>query len=157
MLSIRTILHPTDFSQASEYALDLACELATTNGASLIIVHVMPAPSLAESIDPHERGVAGIRARLDDLEITETGFDIVRRIEAGNPATEILNIAKLCDADLIVMGTHNPRDWRKSSVAADVALKAKCAVLTLTTPMVSSFVGKDTSLGQIAPFDWPPN
>jgi len=41
MLSIQTILHPTDLSPRSEYALQLACSLARDHGARLIVLHVM--------------------------------------------------------------------------------------------------------------------
>ena len=42
MLSIKTILHPTDFSEPSEYAFHLACSLASDYQAQLVIMHVMP-------------------------------------------------------------------------------------------------------------------
>ena len=39
---IKTILHPTDFSRQSEYALGLACGLARDHGARLVLLHVVP-------------------------------------------------------------------------------------------------------------------
>jgi nucleotide-binding universal stress UspA family protein len=42
MLSIRTILHPTDFSECSEAAFRVACSLARTYGARLLVLHVAP-------------------------------------------------------------------------------------------------------------------
>jgi nucleotide-binding universal stress UspA family protein len=42
MLPILTILHPTDFSDCSEYARQLAASLARDYGARLVVVHVAP-------------------------------------------------------------------------------------------------------------------
>src|SRR5262245_54222724 len=46
MLSIKTILHPTDFSETSRSAFRLACALARDYGAKLIVLHVYPTPVL---------------------------------------------------------------------------------------------------------------
>ncbi len=40
MFSIRTILHPTDFSDFSKYSFVLACSFARSYGARLIVLHV---------------------------------------------------------------------------------------------------------------------
>ena len=40
MLTIRRILHPTDFSECSEHAFRLACTLAQDHGARLLVLHV---------------------------------------------------------------------------------------------------------------------
>jgi nucleotide-binding universal stress UspA family protein len=44
MLPIRTILHPTDFSEYSGYAFRLACALARDYGARLVVLHVAAPP-----------------------------------------------------------------------------------------------------------------
>ena len=38
MLPIRTILHPTDFSEFSEAAFHLACSMAKDYGAELVLL-----------------------------------------------------------------------------------------------------------------------
>ena len=40
MLAIQSILHPTDFSENSGTAFDLACALAKDYGARLVVMHV---------------------------------------------------------------------------------------------------------------------
>ena len=42
MLPIRTVLHPTDFSERSAAAFHMACSLAREHGARLIVLHVAP-------------------------------------------------------------------------------------------------------------------
>jgi hypothetical protein len=44
MLSLGTILHPTDFSEHSESAFRLACALAWDYNARLVLLHVTPVP-----------------------------------------------------------------------------------------------------------------
>lgn len=137
MLGLRTILHPTDFSESSDYALQFACGLAADHGANLVIIHVMPAPTVADSVDPQAPGDSSIRAKLNRFEIAEQGIDVIHRVEEGNPAVEILKIAQLCGADLIVMGAQKPcgKGGRfMGSVAEAVLRRANCSVLTVTAP-----------------------
>src|SRR5689334_10092186 len=44
MLAFKTILHPTDFSEQSSVAFQLACALARDHGARLIVLHVAEEP-----------------------------------------------------------------------------------------------------------------
>jgi len=44
MLPVKTILHPTDFSETSAHAFPLACALARDHGARLVVLHVAPLP-----------------------------------------------------------------------------------------------------------------
>lgn len=143
MLPVRTILHPTDFSEASEYALGLASGLAADYHASLVIIHVVASPIvLPDGVvlsNPAPAG-EGIRDRLDDLIVSGSDIQVVRRIEEGNPATEILTMAQLCHADLIVMGSHGRHGlsrWLMGSVAEAVMRRADCPVLTVTNQLAA--------------------
>ncbi len=139
MLAISTILHPTDFSEASRYALDVASGLASDYRASLVIIHVIPAQVILSDGFPimsPERGFSGVRDQLEELEIPDDGIDVIRHVEEGNPAAEILNLASLCHADLIVMGSHGRAGlsrWFMGSVAEAVMRKATVPVLTVTS------------------------
>ena len=44
MLSIETILHPTDFSDCSDFAFRLACALARDYGTRLVVFYVAEVP-----------------------------------------------------------------------------------------------------------------
>ena len=144
MLPIKTILHPTDFSQRSDYAFKVACSLASDYGANLVIVHVMSAPIFfGEGVVL--RGMpdlAGeLREKLKDLEVPDERVDVVRRLADGNPAAQILQVAQLSNADLIVMGTQGRRGVSRllmGSVAEEVMRHATCPVLTVTTPKIES-------------------
>jgi len=49
MIPIKTILHPTDFSKPSEYALKFACALARDYQARILLLHVVDRPSITGS------------------------------------------------------------------------------------------------------------
>jgi nucleotide-binding universal stress UspA family protein len=138
MLAVRTILHPTDFSERSQYALALACALARDYGARLIIVHVVRLPVVAygEGIVPPNPEVlrAAAQKELDQLLVPVRAE---RRLEEGDVVGEILRVAREVHADLMVLGTHGRTGLRRllmGSVAEQVVRKAACPVLTVKAP-----------------------
>jgi nucleotide-binding universal stress UspA family protein len=65
-------------------------------------------------------------------------------VEAGEPASKILQVARELGADLIVLGAHAPRDVRAAShlpwaTAARVIAGARCPVWTVRDPAPSSW------------------
>jgi nucleotide-binding universal stress UspA family protein len=136
MFAIKTILHPTDFGDSSQLALELACGLAADYDSHLVILHVVPAPFFLDGVLAMPGwSDNGVREELDDLKVPGKDIDVSRRIERGNPAAEILDMAQLCGADLIVMGSHGRRGlrrWFMGSVAEAVTRSAVCPVLTVS-------------------------
>jgi nucleotide-binding universal stress UspA family protein len=141
MLSIKSILHPTDFSPDSGYALRMACALAADYSASLTILHVIGAslPAREGFLYPSQQThQENLRSILEHLEIPDERVDVIRRLQEGNPGGEILRLAELCRADLIVMGLHGRHGLKQllvGSVAEQVVRVARCPVLTVTTPL----------------------
>ena len=141
MLPIRTILHPTDFSDRSAHALHLACALSRDYGARLIVLHVAsPAPLIAGEmpvpIDP-EVHFQESEKQLTRLDIPDVGVRAERCFEVGDPTAEILRVAADIHADLVVLGTHGRTGLGRllmGSVAEQVVRKAGCPVLTVKTP-----------------------
>ena len=147
MFSIQTILHPTDFSQPSYGALRFACSLASDYNASLVIVHVANAPVVlgTELVIP---GTEDCQEKLEEelhrMQVPDNRIGVIRRLVEGSPATEILRVAQLSCADLIVMGTHGRRGLNRllmGSVAEEVVRKATCPVLTVRMPHVGNMAG----------------
>jgi len=141
MLPIRTILHPTDFSERSVYALHLACALTRDYGARLVVLHVAAAPLIiaAEGALPLEPDsvARAEKDQLDRLDVPDVGVRAERQLAEGDPVTEILRVAGEIHADLIVMGTHGRTGLERlllGSVAELVMRKAPCPVLTSRTP-----------------------
>lgn len=145
MLSINTILVPTDFSEASEAALAYGKGLAEAFGSSLHVVHVVedllahawPAenyvasmPGLREEIE-HESSER-LKAVLTDEE--RRHYRAVVSLLSGNPFLEIIRYAKTHKISLIVMGTHGRgpiAHMLLGSVAEKVVRKSPCPVLTV--------------------------
>jgi nucleotide-binding universal stress UspA family protein len=141
MLALRTILHPTDFSDRSQYAFWLACALTRDYGARLIVLHVADVPIVAYGegvipINPEEVRAAA-KEQLDRLQVPQANVRAERRVEQGDAVSEILRVAQETHADLIVMGTHGRTGLGRllmGSVAEQVIRKAACPVLSVKTP-----------------------
>lgn len=136
MSQFHTILHPTDLSDGSESARQLATALARDYGARLVMLHVYPAPLHgAETVD---RGRSNeveddILRRLRDFAPEERGVEVECRASEGDPAEEILSEAQR-DCDLIVMGTHGRSGLGRmlmGSTAERVSRDALCPVVTV--------------------------
>ncbi len=141
MLPIKTILHPTDFSKPSEYALRLACALARDYQARLLLVHVVEPPvyygelgmAVPLPADFHE----SLLARLARLVPAECGILVETILVEGNASQQILRIAEEHHCDLIILGTHARTGLSRvllGSVAEDVIRHSRVPVLTLKTP-----------------------
>jgi nucleotide-binding universal stress UspA family protein len=139
MLPIRKILHPTDFSECSDHAFRLACTLARDCNAPLIVQHVSTpfrAFDLAAALPPGY--TEGLRAQLDHVDARDPQVQIERRLIEGDPATEIVRLAREAGCDLIVLGTHGRTGLRRvliGSVAEQVVRKASCPVITIKIPV----------------------
>src|SRR5262245_17478330 len=138
MFTIRTILHPTDFSQTSQTVFKLACDLARSLGADVVVAHVLPRPVTVPeaawmTIDLKSYW-ADLKAQLTHLFPEEPGVRVSHRLLEGDQATEILRLAQGIPCDLIIMGTHGRTGLSRlalGSVAEQVVRKAPCPVMTV--------------------------
>lgn len=139
MLTIRTILYPTDFSERSSHAFELAFALARDYGARLVILHVAPpaekvfgpAPTEVQEAEYEE----SLRAKLRWLKVPGSEVPVESVLEMGDPVAVILDRA--AEADLIVLGTHGRTGYDRllmGSVAEEVLRQAPCPVLTIKAP-----------------------
>jgi nucleotide-binding universal stress UspA family protein len=142
MLQFQTILHPTDFSQRSEYALRWACELARDHGARVILLHVWSPPLVPLAAEPapvasQEFSTAEAEAELARLNVPDPTIDVKRRLEEGDAAAEIVRVARETKCDLIVIGTHGRTGLARlvmGSTAEAVIRRAPCSVLAVKEP-----------------------
>lgn len=142
MLPVRTILHPTDFSERSRTAFDLACALARDYGAELVVLHVAELTSLIPMngmLVPTPVGDAEqFRPKLEQVRPADPRVRVRHRLAEGEPGEEILAAAAAEKADLVVMGTHGRSGLAHlltGSVAEAVLRKARCPVLTVKAPV----------------------
>ena len=141
----RRILHPSDFSSASNAAFKKAIEMAKASRAELLIVHVINpivpvagegyvSPKMYEDLSASTRAWA--RKQLDRLLVKakKSGVRGKGVLAEGAAHEQIARIAKTKRADLVVMGTHGRSGFAKlflGSVAGRVVAAAPCPVLTV--------------------------
>jgi nucleotide-binding universal stress UspA family protein len=145
VLSIHRILHPTDYSEHSRPAFEMACALARDLGAELIICHVSP-PSLTAL----ENGVVvqiptgeseQMEARLIRVKPEIPGLQVIHQLLRGDAAAEIVRFAADARIDLIVIGTHGRGGLVRllmGSVAEHVLRNAPCPVVTVKAQTAAS-------------------
>jgi nucleotide-binding universal stress UspA family protein len=137
------ILYPTDFSELSRQAFEMACRIARVCGSRLIALHVAEPVRVSSlgmaPVPPLPKGYRGAwESRLRLLQPAEPDVRIEYRLEEGDAAAEILRVARETACDLIVMGTRGHTGLRrllKGSVARKVQKAAPCPVVAVTPPL----------------------
>ena len=131
------VLHATTLREASRPSAALACQIASSQDAKLILLHVVPNPNDFE----HKGSSTSLdAASVRDLQTlaNETGEGCSVCVEPlvvhGNPAIEILAEAEHHGASLIVMGsTLRSGIWNltRDRTVYKVLAHARCPVLSL--------------------------
>lgn len=111
----RVILIASDGSTAAERAIDLGLQLAAEQGASVVLLRVVPPGRTAAS-----RGLDDVVSRA-----RERGIRCSLETAVGEAAAQIVARAQALDADLVVVGSHGG-----ASAAAPLGSVSK-AVLSL--------------------------
>lgn len=145
MKHIKRILHATDFSPASEPALEEAIDLAKQNDAELLVVHVIEP---VRYVAGEEFGGPELYVRLEEITDQNAQASMKKLIEKvdklkvkvkslllkGVAHEQIVSAAETRKADMIVIGTHGRTGFSKlfmGSVAGRVISTALCPVLTV--------------------------
>jgi len=148
---VTRILAPTDLSDSSVPALRYARLLADRFLAKLTVMYADPlvypfdvvGPAGGFYLDPTAEHQAEMRLRVEEQAgpvLTGRPYDI--DVKVGQPVPSILSTASDLHADLIVMGTHLRRGWRRAilgSVSEGVLHASRCPVLTVASR--DSYVG----------------
>ncbi len=111
--TVRRILVPVDFSEASEDAIKHAKEIALTYGAEIDLIHVVeeavyPSAYGVEPVSiPTQEIIDRVEDNLSDLVREDIGYEHAM-VEAvvGYAPRAILDYAEENDTDLIVIATH---------------------------------------------------
>jgi universal stress protein A len=148
MIKMKTILHPTDFSESSNYALKCAASLAREFGAKLYILHViedvstmsclepcpvMPAAPVTTELENRARKALEQVLPPEVRDAISTECALLR----GVPFLEIIRYARQIQADIIVCGTHGRTGLKHllfGSVAENVVRNSPCPVLSVRHP-----------------------
>jgi nucleotide-binding universal stress UspA family protein len=148
MIALKHVLVATDFSEASDAALEYGRQFARMFGATLHVMHVVEnvmarfaadaypvlLPDLQREVeDSGEKRLMGVLTSEDHGQLHAT--PVVRT--STSPAAAIVEYSKEAGIDLIIMGTHGRGAVAKllmGSVAERVVRTAACPVLTVRHP-----------------------
>jgi len=137
----KTIICPTDFSETSFHALEYGFRFAQDSKATLIVVHVIhvPAGDLLGR-DAHMLNFAEaekqVLDRLREVQMKQLkGYQKCDLIAVlGDPAEEIIGLARSRRADLIISATHGRSGLSHlvmGSVAEKIIRHAPCPVFVV--------------------------
>ena len=140
-IALRSVFHPSDFSQASEVAFVHALKLALVARAELVILHVSPkVGSVYWSDFPGIRrtferwGVLPPGSTTDD--VVKLGLRVQKIVGSHtDPVLASLNYLQGDPADLIVLATHQREGrvrWLQKSMAEPIARQSR--QMTLFVP-----------------------
>jgi nucleotide-binding universal stress UspA family protein len=151
ILPLRKILCPTDFSEPSYEALEVAIELASNFSAELCMVHVVPEvprPSWASTLDPEQAKCGlevseyeemlhiGAQQKLHELIEDRIPKSLCARaiVSDGEAVTQVLRTVAEELPDLIVIATQGQTGLSHlifGSVTEKLVRLATCPVLTI--------------------------
>jgi nucleotide-binding universal stress UspA family protein len=129
-----TILVGTDTSAAADLAVEDAARIARERGAELLVLYVRPESDLKAVVNPDRAAdpsayLEGIRTRFPSV-ATRT------RVERGDPAERICDVAAEEGAETIVIGNrgvHGAR-WRVRDSLPNIVLRhSPCSVYIVDT------------------------
>ena len=116
MSEIKTIVFPTDFSEASLAALSWAKRFAAMFDADLHCVYVVEEPRIYAAFDMGSVPMPSLeelgnnaQSRLDEFvkeHFSGANGTAVAKVLVGRPANEIAEYADSMDAAMIIMATH---------------------------------------------------
>jgi nucleotide-binding universal stress UspA family protein len=135
------VLYATTLRETSRPSAALACQVAASMAAKLLLLHVLPAADemqrqgLPEGLDALARHELELLARQSGC---ASGLSIEAVIVHGNPHIEILAEASEREADLIVLGSSSRtalENLTRDRVVFRVLAHARSPVLTLLEPV----------------------
>ena len=144
MFTPKTILVPTDFSEYSDKALQLALDIAKEYHSRITLLHVIGLVIQCTEeycLDPKTSGLLEKESMAAARQMMEKELnkfpeskstEITADIRLGTPYEEILKVQQEKKADLIVIASHGQSGLKRyllGSVAEKVGRQAACPVL----------------------------
>ena len=136
---LKTILVALDSSELSQYVIQSLDELQIQPATKIILSHVIPSPEsdMEMAVDrPHaseELTYRHIEKQLQSYQ-AELPCESELEIVTGDPAVEIVRLAHIHQANLIVIGTRGLTGLKRilqGSVSSQVVVDAPCSVLVV--------------------------
>jgi len=138
------VLHATTLRETSRPSAALACRIAASQHARLVLLHVLPPiddmqrDGLPTGLD--STAMYALRALAHETAGNENGCcgAVEPRVAHGNPSIEILAASAELQASLIVLGATNRSAFQnltRDHTIYRVLAHARCPVLTLREPV----------------------
>ena len=131
-----TVVCAVDDSPEADEALRVAARLSVDAGLRLVVVHVEDTIGAGIDIrrDAEQRG-----RHLVDRLVAARGLNggADRRVEVGEPASELARVAAEEAASVILVGSRRSRWWRgrrTSKLTSDLAATSACPVVVVPPP-----------------------
>ena len=161
MERMQKVLFPSDFSMCSQGAAIFAFNFAKQSSARVHLLYgsLLTNRNSGETATASSPPEADLDQKMDELlKINTTGVPVCKVDARGVTATEaILAYAEEHEVDVIVMGTHGRRGFRRwllGSVAEEVVRHAVCPVITVSDKAANRSKSLSTIL---APIDFSPS
>ncbi len=145
---MKTILVPTDLSDVSEYALDVAVEIAKKQGATILLLKKIIFPTLEYTMidnefyenkeDFYKYLTKDSKERLQDMVDKPRYAGVKFKFKVMRDNDSLAHIVTQQKANLIVMGSTGAsgwKEWTKGSNAEHVVREATCPVLVVKAPV----------------------
>lgn len=140
---VSTVAVGTDGSQTAGEAVTMAADLASRFDAKLILLSAFQGSGAgapqgtgsSQEIDWAANSAARVREILSrtENELKANGVDCETRVDEGDAADVLVQLAGECDADLLVIGNKGMHRRVLASVPNTVTHKAPCSVLVVKT------------------------
>jgi nucleotide-binding universal stress UspA family protein len=145
MFSPKKILVPTDFSNSSEQALAVACDIAREHHSTVRLVHVVEVVQqcvadycidsalVADMQAKIEGSATNMMKKLVERVAPSSDVPVTTDLRQGVPYREILSVEEAEGIDLIVIGSHGKTGilGHLGSIADKVSRAARCPVLVI--------------------------
>ncbi|MCL2032669.1 MAG: universal stress protein [Methanomassiliicoccaceae archaeon] len=144
-MTFKKILVPTDGSEFTKYAVDIAVELAELSKGKVTALYVLDRTVYANS--PMDTALVNVYDALEKegtlatSYVTEkanaAGVEVEEKLVEGVPSKVILQEAETGEYDIIVMGSLGRTGISKllmGSVAEKIVQNAKCPVMVAKSP-----------------------
>ncbi|MDH3710055.1 MAG: universal stress protein [Cyclobacteriaceae bacterium] len=145
---MKNILVPTDFSQQSKYALDLARQIAIKTGGTIRLLHIIDHPKRVllnasgqiDLDDPQENEFVQVQlnkaqGQLDTMLEPITDVALHGEIEIGDPTEDLVRNILVVDPDLVIMGTPGDTEKHGGEHVVKVVRSARCPLITVKSPV----------------------
>ena len=142
----KVVLHATTLREASRPSAALACRLAASRGAKLVLLHVLPPKDemkrQGQATDLESAAMHQLRELVAEITAGDAGLGVLMEplVAHGNPSIEILAASAELHASLIVLGAmqHSMlQNLTRDHTIYRVLAHARCPVLTMREPVTA--------------------